>query len=415
MDCARFWAQSTTQNIAVMTILTPIRMQKLRLIGIVLPLLVFMTVFFAVPVGNLLLRAIQEPELSVLAPNLKREIRIWSGEGAPPAALLAAFRDDLGRLQRERRVGTLAKRASKIDPAYREMIMGAARRAASDPPPTPEFLISSDPLLRDPATWTDLRVLFSPFTDTYLLATLDLIRDPTTGKIMSVPAEDAVFLNTLARTLGISLSVTLICLLLAYPLAYVITREGKTMQTLMLAFVLLPFWTSILVRSAAWLVLLQSNGLVNDTLVSLGVISEPLRLVYSRSGTILAMVHIQLPVTFLPIYSIMKSVPESHSRAAASMGARPLQIFRRVYLPQTLPGVAAGCLLTFILCLGYYITPALLGGPADQMLSYYVAYYLNQSVNWSMAAAISLILLIVTLVIYLIYVRMVPILRQTDS
>ena len=145
------------------------------------------------------------------------------------------------------------------------------------------------------------------------------------------------------------------------------------------------------------------------------MISEPLKLVYSRAGTLLAMVHIQLPFTFLPIYSVMKSVPESYSRAAASLGAKPFCSFRRVYLPQTLPGVAAGCLLTFILCLGYYITPALLGGPADQMLSYYVAYYLNQNVNWSMSAAVSLVLLLVTLVIYLAYVRLVPLLRQTES
>lgn len=398
-----------------MATLTPARAQKARLVGLVLPLFAFMTVFFFLPVGTLLLRAVQEPELAELAPDLQRAIRAWNGEGAPPVDVLTAFRDDLATLQRERRVAVVAKRAATLNPAYRSMIMGAARLAAADPKPTPEALAAADPLLADSATWANLRALFAPLTDNYLLATLDLTRDPATGAVVSVPSTEAIFLDTLKRTLGISLSVTLTCLLLAYPLAFVINRQGPRMQALMLTFVLLPFWTSILVRSAAWLVLLQTHGVVNDTLISLNLISEPLKLVYSRSGTLLAMVHIQLPFTFLPIYSVMNSVPESYSRAAASLGAKPFYSFRRVYLPQTLPGVAAGCLLTFILCLGYYITPALLGGPSDQMLSYYVAYYLNQNVNWSMAAAVSLVLLLVTLVIYLAYVRLVPVLRQTES
>lgn len=398
-----------------MALLSPVQAQKARLFGLVLPLLAAMTLFFFLPVGNLLLRAVQEPELATLAPDFQREIRAWSGEGVPPEAVLLAFRDDMATLQGERRVAVVAKRAAVIDPAYREMVMAAARLAATDPPPAPKALLASDPLLQDPATWASLRQLFAPLTDSYLLATLDLRRDHATGNIVPVPPNEAIFIDTLVRTLGISLSVTLICLLLAYPLAFVITRQGPRMQALMLTFVLLPFWTSILVRSAAWLVLLQTHGVVNDGLISLGVISEPLKLVYSRAGTLLAMVHIQLPFTFLPIYSVMKSVPESYSRAAASLGAKPFYSFRRVYLPQTLPGVAAGCLLTFILCLGYYITPALLGGPADQMLSYYVAYYLNQNVNWSMSAAVSLVLLLVTLVIYLAYVRLVPLLRQTES
>lgn len=398
-----------------MAILSPAKVQKARLFGLVLPLLAFMTVFFFLPVGHLLLRSVQEPELAALVPNLQHEIRSWDGKGQPPAPVLTAFRDDLAALQRDRRAAIVAKRAAKMVPAYRQMIMSAARLAATDPQPSPQEILAADPLLAEPGTWANLRKLLSPLTDTYLLATLDRTRDLQTGRILPVPPGEAIFLDTLARTLGISLSVTLICLLLAYPLAYVIIRQGPRLQTLMMTFVLLPFWTSILVRTAAWLVLLQTHGVVNDALQALGILSEPLRLVYSRTGTMLAMVHIQLPFTFLPIYSVMKSVPDSYSRAASSLGARPFYIFRRVYLPQTLPGVAAGCLLTFILCLGYYITPALLGGPADQMLSYYVAYYLNQNVNWSMAAAVSLVLLMVTLVIYLAYVRLVPVLRQTDS
>lgn len=398
-----------------MAILTPARLQQARLFGLVLPLLAFMTVFLFLPVGSLLLRAVQDPEIAQLAPNLQREIRAWNGTGMPPQAVVIALRDDLAALQHNRRAAIVAKRAAAVDPAFREMIMSAARLAAAEPQCAPEDLLQAIPKLREPATWAALRGVFAPFTDTFLLATVDHARDPATGEIRPVPASEAIFVDTLVRTLGISLGVTGICLFLAYPLAYVIVRQNRTMQAVMLTFVLLPFWTSILVRSAAWLVLLQTHGVINDALISMSVISEPLKLVYSRAGTVLAMVHIQLPFTFLPIYSVMKSIPGDYTRAASSLGARPSYAFCRVYLPLTLPGVAAGCLLTFILCLGYYITPALLGGPSDQMLSYYVAYYLNQSVNWSMAAAVSLVLLLITLAIYVLYVRMVPVLRQTES
>lgn len=398
-----------------MAILSPARMQQARLFGLVVPLLAFMTVFLFVPVGSLLLRAVQDPEIAQLAPNLQREVRAWDGTGMPPQAVVIAFRDDLAALQRDRRAAIIAKRAAAIDPAFREMIMSAARRAAAEPQPAPDDLLQAVPKLREPATWAALRSVFAPFTDTYLLATIDHARDPATGAIRAVAPSEAIFIDTLARTLGISLGVTAICLFLAYPLAYVVVRQNRTMQAIMLTFVLLPFWTSILVRSAAWLVLLQTHGVVNDALISISIISEPLKLVFSRAGTVLAMVHIQLPFTFLPIYSVMKSIPDDYVRAASSLGAQPGYAFRKVYLPLTLPGVAAGCLLTFILCLGYYITPALLGGPSDQMLSYYVAYYLNQNVNWSMAAAVSLVLLLITLAIYVLYVRMVPVLRQTES
>lgn len=388
--------------------------QRARLVLLVLPLLGFMTAFFFVPVGFLLVRAVQQPELPMLAPNFQRELLAWNGEGLPPPRVIETFREDLAKAQRDRRAAVIAKRLADIDPALREAVMKTAKIAVEESMPATS-LLDVDPIWRNPAIWAQMRDLFAPFTDRYLLATMDLTRDQATGAIVAVAENEAIFVSTLARTISISLSVTLICLALGYPLAYVVVRQGPTMQALMLTFVMLPFWTSILVRSAAWLVLLQSHGLVNETLMSLSIVSEPLKLVYSRTGTILAMVHIQLPFTFLPIYSVMKSVPDTYTRAALSLGASPFKAFRRVYFPLTLPGVAAGCLLTFILSLGYYITPALVGGASDQMLSYYVAYYLNQSINWSMAAAVSLVLLVITLVIYVVYARFVPVLRQAEG
>ena len=171
--------------------------------------------------------------------------------------------------------------------------------------------------------------------------------------------------------------------------------------------VLLPFWTSLLVRTTAWVVLLQQHGVVNELLMSLHLISEPADLIFNRVGTIVAMTHIQLPFTLLPIYSVMKTISPSHVRAARSLGAGPFYAFWRVYFPQTVPGIAAGCLLTFILSLGYYITPALVGGPTDQMVSYFVALYTNRELNWGMASALGAILLTATLILYYVYNKII--------
>lgn len=164
--------------------------------------------------------------------------------------------------------------------------------------------------------------------------------------------------------------------------------------------VLLPFWTSLLVRTTAWLVLLQSNGVVNSILKTLGLITDPLELVHNRIGVVIAMTHILLPFVILPVHAVMKGIPPTYWRAASSLGAPPYKAFFRVYLPLTLPGVGAGALLVFILALGYYITPALVGGPRDQMLSYFIAYFVNQSSNWGMAAALALVLLAIVVALY---------------
>jgi putative spermidine/putrescine transport system permease protein len=175
----------------------------------------------------------------------------------------------------------------------------------------------------------------------------------------------------------------------------------------MMILVLVPFWTSILVRVAAWIVLLQREGLVNKALLSLNLIDSPLTLLFNRTGVIVSMTHILLPFMILPLYSVMKSVPATYLRAAVSLGSPPLAAFFRVYLPQTWPGVGAGTLLVFILSIGYYVTPALLGGAGDQMISYYIAQYINVNVNWGMACALGTVLLAATLVLYSVYRRVV--------
>jgi len=217
--------------------------------------------------------------------------------------------------------------------------------------------------------------------------------------------EQPVYFNALVNTVGISGSVTLICLLAGYPLAYTIAQASGRMQRLLIFSVLIPFWSSILVRTFAWLVILQHRGLVNRAIVGLGIVDAPITMVHNRIGVLAGMVHILLPFMVLPLYSVMKSIPPTYQRAAVSLGSHPFAAFWRVYVPQTYPGVGAGVLLVFILSIGYYITPALLGGPSDQMVSYYVAYFTNVSINWGMACALGALLLAATTVLYFVYGR----------
>jgi putative spermidine/putrescine transport system permease protein len=201
--------------------------------------------------------------------------------------------------------------------------------------------------------------------------------------------------------------VTAWTLILGFPVAYLLASLPTRTANLLMILVLLPFWTSLLVRTTAWFVLLLDHGVINDLLQALHFTDQPLKLILSRFGTIVAMTHIQLPFTLLPIYSVMKTISPTHVRAARSLGAGPFYAFWRVYFPQTVPGIAAGCLLTFILSLGYYITPALVGGPTDQMVSNLVSTAINQENNWGKASALGAILLFDTMVIFFIYNKVI--------
>ena len=207
-----------------------------------------------------------------------------------------------------------------------------------------------------------------PFTGYFLLAALDRNRTAT-GKIVKSPPEEALFVGVLERTIVVGLAVTGLCLILGYPVAYLLATLPPNRGNLLMILVLLPFWTSLLVRTAAWVVVLQEHGIVNNALIWLGIIDEPVRLIYNEVGVYVAMTHILLPFMILPLYSVMKAIPPGYVRAARSLGATPTTAFVRVYVPQTLPGIGAGGLLVFIMAIGYYITPALVGGAGDQLIS----------------------------------------------
>ena len=384
------------------------RRKQLRAVALTLPLLIFLAVTFLVPLGALLVRAVENPEVAGTLSRTGDALAGWDRQAAPPDAAYAALLADLAAIPETAQAGVLARRLNTEVSGARSLIMNTYRAlplgAGLSPPQAKEKLLAQDPRWAELPYWWAIAKNSSRWTPDYLLTAVDLKRDAQ-GNVVRVGAEEAAFSDILLRTFSISAVVTLICILLGYPLAYWLSTLNERKANLMMILVLLPFWTSVLVRIAAWIVLLQTNGLVNRFLMFTGLTGEPVPLLFNRLGVVIAMVHILLPFMILPLYSVMKSVPTNYVRAAVSLGSPPLAAFFRVYVPQTYPGVAAGGLLVFITSIGYYVTPALLGGAADQMLSYYVAQYTNVDVNWGMACALGSVLLATTLILYAVYRR----------
>ncbi|WP_133670386.1 ABC transporter permease [Burkholderia pseudomallei] len=379
---------------------------------LVAPLAIFLLLVFVVPIGALLTRAVQNPEIATALPRTVAALSNWDRKAALADAAYAALAADLAQVADGEAMGALARRLNTEIPGYRSLVAKTARampltgdaNAPLAPAQTRAKLIELDERWGDAAYWQAIAKNGGRYSPFYLLAALDHKQDGF-GSIVPADPDQSIYLAVFGRTLLIGFAVTLFALALGYPLAYWISTLPERRANLAMILVLIPFWTSVLVRVAAWIVLLQSEGLVNRALIDTGLISQPLALLFNRVGVYISMTHILLPFMILPLYSVMKSIPPSYQRAAVSLGSHPFAAFWRVYVPQTYPGVGAGALLVFILAIGYYITPALLGGPNDQMVSYYVAYFTNVTINWGMACALGGLLLAATLVLYAIYGR----------
>lgn len=261
----------------------------------------------------------------------------------------------------------------------------------------------------DIETWATIEAFSDPYTAGYFLTSIDLQLTP--DGVEAQIEEQQIYVLLFQRTLFMSLMITLSCVLLGYPIAYLLSNLPSRTSNMLLILVLLPFWTSLLVRTSAWKVLLQQQGVINDILVWIGIVADDQRLalINNQVGTIIAMTHILLPFMILPLYSVMKTIPPSYVRAAKSLGATNFTAFRRVYFPQSVPGIGAGCILVFILAIGYYITPELVGGRTGTFISNRIAFHISSSLNWGLAAALGSILLAVVLVLYWVYDRIVGI------
>jgi putative spermidine/putrescine transport system permease protein len=386
------------------------RAERRRAFGpwlLVLPAALFVLAFFVAPIAGFLWRAVDNTEVSAVLPRTGAALADWDGRELPGEAAFAALAADLRAVPDRAAAAALGRRLNHNISGFRGVILRSAERLPPDPQADwRAALIRLDRRWGDVAYWRVLRDERHPVTGFYLLSALDLERDGD-GGVALAPPDRRLFLELIGRTLGISAAVTLACMVLGFPLAYAMAAAGARLANWMLLLVLLPFWTSLLVRATAWVILLQRNGLVNQTLMDLGAIAEPLALIYNRLGTLVVMAHVLLPFFVLPLYGVLRGIPRDHLRAAAGLGAPPLMVFRRVYLPQAMPGVAAGAALVFIMALGYYITPQLVGGPRDQMIAYFIAYFTSDSVNWGMSAALSVLLLGLVVLIYLVLARTV--------
>ena len=261
----------------------------------------------------------------------------------------------------------------------------------------------------DPAVWKTISTYSPNYTSGYFLNSIDrqIADDGTEWR----PDDQRIYLKLLWRTLVMSFVITCSCIVLGYPIAWLLANLPMRTANVLMILVLLPFWTSLLVRTSAWKVLLQQQGVINETLVWLGLVAtdDRLALINNVTGTIIAMTHILLPFMILPLYSVMKTIPPTYLRAAKSLGATNWTAFWRVYFPQSVPGIGAGSILVFILAIGYYITPEIVGGTKGVFISNRIAYHISSSLNWGLAAALGSILLAVVLIFYWMYDKIVGI------
>lgn len=393
------------------------RRRRVFSILLLLPLLAYTGVFFALPIGMMLYRAVSNPELVQAFP---RTIAVLAENNAAAASPLpseqtfAALEEDFLSAPNIAVIGEAARRMNYENSGYRFLIMGTARHYkkpldenARATTTAQQRLTAIDPRWASPALWADFRRASPAYTPYYLLAAMDLKQ--TDHGIEAVAEDQRVYIDLILKTLKIALIVSLLCLLLGFPFAALMVKASRPMQGLLLLAVMLPFWTSLLARTSAWIVLLQEKGIVNSLLMRLGLTEHPLPMIFNLPGVYIVMVHILLPFSVLPLYNTMKSIPPHFMRASASLGAHPLRGFFHVYLPMTLTGIGSGALLTFIVAAGYYVTPTLVGSAREQMLGYFIAFYTNTTVNWGMASALGLVLIACVLAIYLLAARLVGI------
>jgi len=401
---------STTDGRSLKTALAAAQSRaRRRALLLVLPLLLFILISFVLPVTQLLLRSVHNDAFSANMPGLSA----WFDENpgkAPDEPAYAALVSDLRQARADKTAGLIGTRVNYDLAGSRSLFTAAARKAEDMEPPYRQAMLDISADWGNPALWQAMRSASSAYTTNFYLAALDLTRD-SDGKIVRVEESRRIYLPHFVKTFVFSAVITAICLLLAYPVAHMLATLPLGKSNLLMILVLLPFWTSLLVRTTSWMVLLQEQGVVNNALVASGVVDPASRLsmMYNQTGTVIAMVHILLPFMILPLYAVMRPIKPHYVRAARSLGASSWTAFRQVYLPQTLPGIGAGALLVFILAVGYYITPALVGGASGQMISNFIAYHMQTSLNWSMAAALAAILLAAVLLLYWLYDRLVGI------
>ena len=383
---------------------------RVRAVSLVVPLFAFVMASFVIPIFALMWQGVYNDRFSTYTPNLTEQLSKWDGLEEPDEALFVALVTDLKKARKDRTIGRIATRVNQEYPGTRSLFTSTARKAKKLKAPFKESIIKTNKKWANIEVWRAMKLTSQDLTPSFYATALDGRYTVDKGFIKQNENRQ-IYVKLFWRTFLISASVMGLCLLLGYPVAYLLATLPLRTSNLLMIMVLLPFWTSLLVRTTAWIAILQSQGVINDLMVAVGITADDSRfsLIYNMTGTIIAMTHILLPFMILPLYSVMKTIPPSYMRAARSLGATPTMAFIKVYVPQTIPGVGAGGLLVFILAIGYYITPALVGGQDGQLISNMIAYHMQKSLNWSLAAALGGILLAGVLLLYWIYDRVIGI------
>ena len=385
------------------------RKNKIKAFLLVAPLLLFLLITYIFPIGDMLMRSIDDRMVTKMLPKTFKSMETWDGKDLPPEEVFEAFYLDYKKLVDDKTFGKLATQLNYTKNGFKSILKKLQRKMKKfEDGNYKEQIMDVHSRWANVEYWRAIKERSPSYTSAKYLKGIDMYKNED-GKIVSVDEDRRVHRILWLRTLEVAFFVTLICFLMAYPIAHLLATLPMKYSNLLMICVLLPFWTSLLVRTASWMILLQQQGIVNDFFVMIGLVGDDSRpeMMYNKTGTYVAMTQILLPFMVLPLYSVMKTISPSLMRAGKSLGGTPFIAFWKVYFPLTIPGIGAGCLLVFILAIGYYITPALVGGASGTLISNQIAFHMKSTLDWSFASAMGLMLLVGVLAIYWVYNKLV--------
>ena len=387
------------------------RKNKIKAFLLVAPLLLFLFITYIFPIGDMLTRSIDDREVTNWLPKTFKAMENWDGKDLPNEEVFEAFYFDFTNLVDQKLEGKLSTQLNYEKNGFKSIIKKLRRASQKfEEGNYKEQIMAVHKRWADVEYWRAIKRRAPAFSYVKYLKGIDMYKNED-GKIVQVEEDRRIHKTLWLRTLEVAFFVTLFCFLMAYPIAHLLATLPMKYSNLLMICVLLPFWTSLLVRTASWMILLQQQGIVNDFFVWIGLVTDETRLemMYNKIGTYVAMTQILLPFMVLPLYSVMKTISPSLVRAGKSLGATPFITFWKVYFPLTIPGIGAGCLLVFILAIGYYITPALVGGASGTLISNQIAFHMKSTLDWSFASAMGVMLLAGVLAVYWVYNKLVGI------
>jgi putative spermidine/putrescine transport system permease protein len=387
------------------------RRNKLRALMLVGPLFLFLLITYVFPIGDMLFRSVDDRMITKMLPNTFTALEQWDGKDLPNEEVYEAFYKDFYPLAIAKESGKLYQRLNYEKSGFSSGLKKTNRKIKKfEKANYKEQFMATHKIWNKVEYWVALKNTAPNWSYAKYLKGMDLKFDDK-GNIEQVAEDRQIHKILWMRTLNVAFWVTVFCFCLAYPISHLLATLPMKYSNLLMICVLLPFWTSLLVRTSSWMVLLQQQGPINDLIVWTGLAANDNRpeLMYNVIGTFVAMTQILLPFMVLPLYSVMKTISPSLMRAGKSLGGTPLTAFIKIYFPLTMPGIGAGCLLVFIISIGYYITPALVGGASGSLISNTIAYHMKSSLDWAFASALGTMLLVGVLTIYWIYNKLVGI------